>query len=66
MTIGEARQRIQTTIDQLGSQATAALERILADVRSSLGSEIANELIDEFDLELRYNLPPTDWEGSGD
>ena len=43
-----------------------ALERLLGDVRSSLGTEIANELIDEFDLELLYNLSPTESEGSGD
>jgi hypothetical protein len=66
MTRAEAKARIQTTIDQLGSNASAALERVLADVRSSLGTEIANELIEEFDLELRYNLPPTESEGSGD
>jgi hypothetical protein len=66
MTIGEAKHRIQSTIEQLGTHAAPALERILADVRSGLGTEIANELIDEFDLELRYNLPPTESEGSGD
>jgi hypothetical protein len=66
MTTDEARERILSAIDQFGSHATGALERLLGDVRSSLGTEIANELIDEFDLELLYNLSPTESEGSGD
>ena len=66
MTTEEARQRIQATIDQLGANAAVALERVLGEVRSSLGTEMANELIEEFDLELLYNLPPTESEGSAD
>jgi hypothetical protein len=66
MTTDEARERIQSTIDQFGNHAAGALDRLLGDVRSSLGAEIANELIDEFDLELLYNLSPTESEGSGD
>jgi hypothetical protein len=66
MTLDEARQRIQSTIDQFGAQAGVALELVISEVRSSLGSRSANELIDEFDLELRYNILPTECEGSGD
>ena len=39
---------------------------LLGEVRSSLGNEAANDLIEEFDLELQYNIAPTEPEGSGD
>ena len=63
MTADEARQRIQSSIDQFGSHAAAALDLIISEVRSSLGHEAANDLIDEFDLELEYNIVPTESEG---
>ncbi len=66
MTPDEARQRIQSTIDQFGAKAGVALDLVISEVRSSLGGRTANELIDEFDLELRYNIMPTEFEGSGD
>ncbi|MER3423150.1 MAG: hypothetical protein C4293_07895 [Nitrospiraceae bacterium] len=66
MTEEEARQRIQAAIDQLGQRAGMAIDLIINETRSSLGNEIANDLIDEFDLELQYNIMPTESEGSGD
>ena len=63
MTTDEARQRIQSSIDQFGSHAAAALDLIISEVRSDLGYETANGLIDEFDLELEYNIVPTESEG---
>lgn len=66
MTLDEARQRIQTTIDQFEAQAGVPLDLLISEVRSSLGDTAANGLIEEFDLELRYNIPPTDEPGSGD
>ena len=66
MTVEEARQRIQSSIDQFGHHAGMAVDLVIAEVRSSMGTETANDLIDEFDLELRYNISPTESEGSGD
>jgi len=63
MTTDEARQRIQSSIDQFGSHAAAALDLIISEVRSDLGYEAANDLIDEFDLELEYNIVPTESDG---
>lgn len=66
MSPDEARQRIEWAIGQFGGHAAPMLEQVMAEVRSSMGTEAANDLIDEFDLELRYNIPPTEIEGSGD
>jgi len=54
----EARQRIESAIAQYGQHAGMAIELVINEVRSDLGAEAANELIDEFDLELSYNTPP--------
>ena len=62
MTMDEARQRIQSQIDQFGGHAAAALDLTIKEVRSSLGNDTANELIDEFDLELLYNIYPTEFD----
>jgi uncharacterized protein YoaH (UPF0181 family) len=66
MTSDEARQRIQSAMDQFGQRAGTAIDLVISEVRSSLGNETANELIDEFDLELQFNIAPTEPEGSGD
>ncbi|TAJ26754.1 MAG: hypothetical protein EPO64_06050 [Nitrospirae bacterium] len=58
MTTDDARQRIQSSMDQFGERAGVAIELVINEVRSSLGHETANNLIDEFDLELLYNIPP--------
>ena len=62
MTIDEARQRIQSGIEQFGGHAAPALDLVINEVRSSLGKEAANDLIDEFGLEMRYNILPTEFE----
>lgn len=54
----EARQRIASAIEQYGQQAGMAIELVINDVRSDLGAAAVNELIDEFDLELHYNIAP--------
>ena len=54
----EARQRIESAIAQYGQHAGMAIELVINEVRSDLGAEAVNELIDEFDLELLYNIPP--------
>jgi hypothetical protein len=62
MTIDEAKQRIQSAIEQYGAQAAPAIDLVINEVRSAFGHETANELIEEFDLELQYNVLPTDFE----
>jgi len=66
MTTEEAKLRIQSAIDQFADRAGVAIDLVINEVRSSLGNETANMLIDEFDLELRYNIAPSEPEGSGD
>ena len=58
MKIEEARQRIESAITQFGAHAGAAIDLVINEVRSDLGVASANELIDEFDLELQYNIAP--------
>lgn len=60
MKIEEAKQRIESAMTQYGQHAAAAIDLVINEVRSDLGHEAANELIDEFDLELQYNIPPTE------
>src|SRR6476620_98784 len=65
MTEDDARARIQSAIDQYGPHAGMAIDLVINETRSDLGIETANELIDEFDLELLYNIPPSEPDGSG-
>ena len=58
MEIEEARQRIESAMTQYGAQAGMAIDLVINEVRSDLGAATANELIDEFDLELHYNIAP--------
>jgi len=58
MKIKEARQRIESAMTQYGAQAGMAIDLVINEVRSDLGAGTANELIDEFDLELQYNIAP--------
>jgi hypothetical protein len=62
MTIDDARQRIQGAIVQFGDQAAPMIDQVIGEVRSKLGQETANILIDEFDLEPRYGITPTEFE----
>ena len=54
----EAKQRIESAIEQYGQHAGMAIELVINEVRSDLGAAAVNELIDEFDLELQYNIAP--------
>ncbi len=58
MKIEDARQRIESAMTQYGAQAGMAIDLVINEVRSDLGAATANELIDEFDLELQYNIAP--------
>ncbi|MGH9783273.1 MAG: hypothetical protein ACRD88_03735 [Terriglobia bacterium] len=60
MKLEEAKQRIESAIEQYGPQAGVAIELVINEVRSDLGAEAVNELIDEFDLELQFNIAPLD------
>ena len=58
MKIEEARQRIESAMTQYGAQAGMAIDLVINEVRYDLGVASANELIDELDLELQYNIAP--------
>ena len=64
MKMEEARKRIESAIEQYGQHAAMAIELVINEVRSDQGAESANELIDEFDLELLYNIPPQESDSS--
>lgn len=58
MKLEEARQRIETAIGQYGQHAANAIELVINEVRSDHGAKAVNGLIDEFDLEIQYNIAP--------
>ncbi|TAJ09450.1 MAG: hypothetical protein EPO61_05135 [Nitrospirae bacterium] len=58
MKLEEARQRIEAAIEQYGQHAANAIELVINEVRSDHGAAVVNGLIDEFDLELQYNIAP--------
>ncbi len=58
MNLNNARKRIDTAIAQYGQHAAAAIDLVMNEVRSDMGAGAFNELVDEFDLELLYNITP--------
>lgn len=58
MDLDDARKRIDSAIAQYGQHAAPAIDLVMAEVRSDLGRGAFNELIEEFDLELMYNITP--------
>jgi len=56
--LDDARKRIESAVTQYGQHAAPAIDLVMAEVRSDLGAGAFNELIDEFDLELMYNITP--------
>ncbi len=58
MTLDEARKRIDSAVAQYGPHAAAAIDLVMNEVRSDMGARAFNELVDEFDLELMYNIAP--------
>lgn len=58
MKLEESRQRIETAIEQYGLHAADAIELVSREVWSGQGAAAVNGLIDEFDLELQYNIAP--------
>ncbi len=58
MNLDEARHRIETAVTQYGQHAAPAIDLVLNEVRSDLGAGAFNALVEEFDLELLYNIAP--------
>jgi hypothetical protein len=56
--LDDARKRIDSAITQYGQHAAPAIDLVMAEVRSDMGASAFNELVEEFDLELTYNIPP--------
>jgi hypothetical protein len=57
-----AKQRIDSVINQYGAQAAPAIDLVMNEVRSDLGPAAFNELVEEFDLELLYNIAPLEFD----
>lgn len=60
MKLEEAKQRIETAIAQFGPRATPMIDLVMNEVRADLGAEAYNQLVQELDLELEYNIAPLD------
>jgi hypothetical protein len=58
MNLDEARTRIESAMTQYGPRAGMAIDLVLNEVRSDLGARAFNQLVEEFDLELEYNIAP--------
>ena len=58
MNLDDARKRIDSALTQYGQHAAPAIDLVLSEVRSDLGAKAFNELVEEFDLELLYNIAP--------
>lgn len=66
MTLDEAGNQIESAIRSYGPAAISVIERILGQVKSEIGQEAVNELIESHDLELRYNIAPSDFDFGSD
>jgi hypothetical protein len=64
MNLETARQRIDSAITQYGSHAAPAIDLVMNEVRSDMGAKAFNELVEEFDLELLYNIAPMESDSS--
>lgn len=58
MNLNDARQRIETAKTQYGAHAGPAIDLVMNEVRSDLGAKAFNQLVEDLDLELEYNIPP--------
>lgn len=64
MNLDDARKRIESAVTQYGQHAAPAIDLVMAEVRSDLGRGAFNDLIEEFDLELMYNITPMELDQS--
>lgn len=62
MTLEQASGQIESAVKAYGPAAVAMIERILDQVKSEMGQEAANALIEAHDLELRYNITPAEFD----
>ena len=58
MTIDDARKRIESAVTQYGPHAAPVIDLVMNEVRSDMGAQAFNQLVEEFDLELEYNIAP--------
>ncbi|SLM49158.1 conserved protein of unknown function [Nitrospira japonica] len=58
MTLDDARKRIESAVTQYGQHAAPVLDLVMNEVRSDMGAKAFNQLVEEFDLELEYNIAP--------
>jgi hypothetical protein len=58
MNLDDARKRLETAVTQYGQHAAPAIDLVMNEVRSDMGGSAFNELVEEFDLELLYGIPP--------
>jgi len=58
MNLDDARKRIDSALTQYGAHAAPAIDLVMNEVRSDMGVKAFNELVEEFDLELLYNIAP--------
>lgn len=66
MTIDEASAQIESAIRSYGPAAISIIGRILGQVKSEKDQEAVNELIERHDLELRYNIAPSEYDIGSD
>lgn len=58
MNLNDARKRIEAAVSQYGQHAAPAIDLVMNEIRSDMGPRAFNELVEEFDLELLYNIAP--------
>jgi hypothetical protein len=66
MTLEEAGRQIDAAVRAYGDAAIGIIERILEQVKSESGQEAVNTLIEEHDLDLRYNMAPNEFDFGSD
>ena len=58
MNLEDARKRVESAVTQYGQHAAPAIDLVMSEVRSDMGAGVFNELVEQFDLELLYNIAP--------
>jgi hypothetical protein len=66
MRLEDAGNQIESAIRSYGPAAVAIIDRILDQVKSESGQEAVNALIESHDLELRFNIAPTEHDFGSD
>ena len=64
MNLDEARTRLESAVTQYGQHAAPAIDLVMSEVRSDMGKNAFNELVEEFDLELLYGIAPMETDHS--